>query len=78
MKRTWKRFFETVLGIRARRMRIIRILRLRQEYELMQWRIEEELNVEDDPRERINLHSDYLKTQLRIRGLNQLLDKPFF
>ena len=72
-KRRFLRFLETIIGYRAHRLAIIRLLRLRQDYEQDLARLEKLLDEEDDPRERIAIHNLILKCRMRIHGLNHAI-----
>ena len=69
-KRRFLRFLETIIGYRAHRLAIIRLLRLRQECEQEIARFEIDLDEEDDPRERISIHNLILKCRMRIHAVS--------
>ena len=69
-KRRFLRFLETIIGYRSHRLAIIRLLRLRQQYEQDLARLEKLLDEEDDPRERIAIHNLILKCRMRIHAVS--------
>jgi len=73
IKRRIYRFIETIIGYRAHRLAIIRLLRLRQEYEQDLARLEIELDEEDDALERVFIINSIYKYRMRIHGINQAI-----
>ena len=69
-KRRFSRFLETIIGYRAHRLAIIRLLRLRQECEQEIARFEIDLDEEDDPLERVFIQNSIYKCRMRIHAVS--------
>jgi hypothetical protein len=77
-KRTLKRFFETVLGIRRKRWEIIQLVRLRRHHEEVVRSLEKLIDCESDYQVRCQLRKLRLRKQVLLHTVNYWIENGYY